>query len=123
VPSTIELTGGNTYRGQTWIRNGTLRVNALANIGAAASSLGAPETVANGTIKFGSYTTNTVLTYIGDGDETDRNLELAEPPAARRSTSPAPPATFTGEISSSAAGVKKLTLQGSKPTARAKSPA
>jgi len=116
-PSTIELTGANTYRGQTWIRNGTLRVNALANIGAAASSLGAPETVANGTIKFGSYTTNTVLTYIGDGDETDRNLELAGTTGgATIDQSGTNLLTFTGEISSSAAGVKKLTLQGSKPT-------
>ena len=44
--NTIVLTGDNTYKGQTWIRNGTLRINSIADVGAASSALGAPQTVA-----------------------------------------------------------------------------
>jgi len=112
--NTIALSGDNTYKGQTWIRNGTLRINSIANVGAASSALGAPQTIANGTIKFGENNTNTVLSYVGNGDESDRNFELAGTTGgATIDQSGTNLLKLTGSISSSAAGIKKLTLQGS----------
>ena len=47
---TLTLSGLNTYSGKTVINAGTVNVNSLANVGGGASALGAPTTVANGTI-------------------------------------------------------------------------
>ncbi len=85
---TVELTGTNTYTGQTIADStGTLRVysinsvytNAsLGTVHAASSSLGAPNTVANGTILLGTSSTFTGanLTYLGTGETTDRVVNL-----------------------------------------------
>jgi len=112
--NTIALSGANTYKGPTWIRNGTLRISSIANVGAASSALGAPQNVADGTLKFGENNTNTVLVYVGNGDESDRKFELAGTTGgATLDHSGTNLLKLTGSLSSTAAGVKKLTLQGS----------
>jgi autotransporter-associated beta strand protein len=95
--TTLELTGANTYSGVTMVRNnGTLRVSSLnsvftnptlGTVHSASSSLGAPTTVDNGTIRLGEsgWNGNTFpgttyqsgnLTYTGTGETTDRKLFL-----------------------------------------------
>jgi autotransporter-associated beta strand protein len=95
--TTLELTGTNTYSGATMVRNnGTLRVSSLnsvftnptlGTVHSASSSLGAPTTIDNGTIRLGesnwngnqhpgtSYKSGN-LTYTGTGETTDRVLFL-----------------------------------------------
>ncbi|OPZ29805.1 MAG: Extracellular serine protease precursor [Lentisphaerae bacterium ADurb.BinA184] len=60
---------GSNYTGKSFIYNGTLEVASLANL-SANSSLGAPTTVANGTIDLGSAT----LRYIGSGASTTNRV-------------------------------------------------
>ena len=95
--TTLELTGANTYSGATLIENnGTLRVSsfnsvatnaALGTVHSASSSLGAPTTVANGTIWLGVGGWNgnnsldttyagASLVYTGTGETTDRVLNI-----------------------------------------------
>ncbi|SOD51569.1 autotransporter-associated beta strand repeat-containing protein [Pseudoxanthomonas wuyuanensis] len=64
----------NDYTGSTaFIGSGTATFTSIGNLGEA-SSLGAPTTVANGTITFqNSSQTNHTLIYIGDGDTSNRN--------------------------------------------------
>ena len=76
------LTGVNTYTGKTSISPqttagaGTLSVSSFNSVvgGTASSSLGAPTTVANGTIDFGSTAAQgaATLKYTGPGETTDR---------------------------------------------------
>ncbi len=96
--NTLELSGANTYSGLTLIdNNGTLRVSSfnsvftnvgLGTVHSASSSLGAPTTVASGTIWLGAggYNGNSHpgatyqggrLVYTGTGETTDRVLNLA----------------------------------------------
>jgi autotransporter-associated beta strand protein len=96
--TTLELTGANTYSGATLIENnGTLKVSSfnsvftnptLGTVHTASSSLGAPTTVANGTIWLGNggwngnQTLDTTyqganLVYTGAGETTDRVLNIA----------------------------------------------
>ncbi len=111
---TIALTGNNTFKGQTWIRNGTLRISSITNVGAAGSALGAPQTVANGTIKFGENNTNTVLTYFGMGDTTDRIIEMGGTTGGvTLDQSGTNALIYTGGMIVSGVGSKTLTLQGS----------
>ena len=76
------LSGLNTYTGVTDIRQGTLSINSIGNavVGGpgVVSAIGAPTTVANGTIKMGITTgTNLAqLTYTGTGHTTDRVIDL-----------------------------------------------
>jgi autotransporter-associated beta strand protein len=75
----LNLTGANTYSGKTTITNAGITVSSYNSVagGVASSSLGAPTTVANGTISigFGSVTCSNV--YIGPGEVTDRVLDFA----------------------------------------------
>lgn len=85
---TFEITGTNTYSGPSGTdNNGTLKVSSLNSVSnnpslgtvhAASSSLGAPTTVANGTISLGSNRTYNggKLTYIGTGETTDRVINF-----------------------------------------------
>ncbi|MCU0429883.1 MAG: autotransporter-associated beta strand repeat-containing protein, partial [Cytophagaceae bacterium] len=65
----LELNGLNTYTGKTSVLGGDLYVNSIANVSGGASALGAPTTVANGTIDMAA---NTNLYYTGPGISTDR---------------------------------------------------
>src|SRR5205807_6928129 len=69
----LTLSGANTYTGSTTLQNGTLSVNSLNKVvgGATSSALGAPTTVANGTISIGATTTAGVLVYTGGGETSD----------------------------------------------------
>lgn len=86
--TTLELTGVNTYSGPTSIdNNATLKVSSLnsvaTNVGlgtvqSASSSLGAPTSIANGTIGLGtgrSFQGGNLL-YTGTGEITDRVLNM-----------------------------------------------
>ncbi len=90
--ATLTLSDINTYTGSTsmnalasGISGGILSVSSLNSVGTgpgyaprASSSLGAPTTVANGTINFGSASVgnNATLRYTGPGETTDRVLNF-----------------------------------------------
>ena len=84
---TLQLTGANTYSGQTSMGGGgTLQVSSfnsvVTNVGlgtvhSASSSLGAPTTVVNGTILIGTGYTDGTLVYTGAGETTDRVIHFA----------------------------------------------
>ncbi|MGR4867942.1 autotransporter-associated beta strand repeat-containing protein [Variovorax sp. LARHSF232] len=71
----------NNYTGRTTFNSGSASsFTSIADLGMA-SSLGAPTTVADGTITVGAPNqTNAVLQYVGDGDSSNRNWQL-NPPA------------------------------------------
>jgi fibronectin-binding autotransporter adhesin len=75
----VILTNANTYTGKTTIQNGSLTVSSLNNVagGSASSSLGAPITIANGTIDLGAGTSAATLVYTGLGETTDRVINFA----------------------------------------------
>jgi len=85
---TLTLTGSNTYTGKTSITpqttaGSTLSVSSLNSVNGgtpllASSSLGAPVTVANGTIGIGSTgkQAGCTLLYTGTGETTDRVIQL-----------------------------------------------
>ena len=92
--NTLTLSGANTYSGRTLYRgyfageSTTLSVSSfnsvftnatLGTVRSASSSLGAPTTVANGTIDIGSDSAqvDSYLTYTGTGETTDRVLKIA----------------------------------------------
>jgi autotransporter-associated beta strand protein len=68
----LTLTGLNTYTGITKIVQGTIAFNTIKNVSGGSSALGAPTTVANGTIWMGTF--DPILKYIGTGDTSDRVL-------------------------------------------------
>ena len=81
--NTLTLTGASTYSGKTMIYGGAISVSsfnsvatnpALGTVHAASSNLGAPTTVAGGTIVMGTnfYGSSTTLIYTGGGETTDR---------------------------------------------------
>lgn len=72
---TLALGAANTYSGKTTLNAGTLSFNTIGNVGGGASSLGAPATVADGTIDVVSGT----LLYTGSGSTTDRVINLIAP--------------------------------------------
>lgn len=76
---TWTFSGANTYTGKTTISGAALRVSSLNSVngGTASSSLGAPTTVANGTIDFGNVGTSATLIYTGSGETTDRVINMA----------------------------------------------
>ena len=83
---TLTLSAANTYTGktsltpQTTAGAGTLSVSSFNSVvgGTASSSLGAPTTVANATIDFGSATAQggATLKYTGAGETTDRVINF-----------------------------------------------
>jgi fibronectin-binding autotransporter adhesin len=90
---TLTLSGANTYTGTTQIAptsngvGGFIRISSfnsvftdltLGTVHSASSSLGAPTSVANGTITLGQAMSGIVtLTYTGPGETTDRTLNFA----------------------------------------------
>ncbi|WP_163266230.1 autotransporter-associated beta strand repeat-containing protein [Chelativorans alearense] len=67
----------NDYTGRTsFTGSGVSSFTSIGDLGVA-SSLGAPTTVADGTIFFGnSNQTNNTLIYVGDGDSSNRNWQI-----------------------------------------------
>ena len=108
------LSGANSFSGPVTIPKGTFRVNSLNKVvgGTASSSLGAPATVANGTISLGT-TTQGVLYYEGPGETTDRVINLAGTSGgATITTDSANPLEFTSPTTVTGAGAKGVTLNG-----------
>ncbi|MDB6022476.1 MAG: outer rane autotransporter barrel domain protein, partial [Pedosphaera sp.] len=70
----IKLTGANIYSGKTSIQSGTTSVSSINSVsgGGPSSNLGAPTTVANGTISIGGTTVGGTLLDTGTGETTDR---------------------------------------------------
>lgn len=104
------------YTGTTTIKNGILNAASLNRVsgGTAGSSLGAPVTLANGTIGFGSTTATGQLTYTGTGESTDRVINLAGTTGgAKIDQSGTGLLKFESSLTATGAGIKTLTLQGS----------
>lgn len=117
----LSLFGANTYTGATSVNIGILGINSLNSVvgGTASSSLGAPTTVANGTIKMGAGNTaaNSVATlrYFGDGETTDRVIDLAGTIGAvvfDRNPAGSGLWKFTSDFTATGAGAKTLRLTG-----------
>jgi len=118
--STVILSGANTYPGPTTIIGGVVSVSSINSVagGSASSSLGAPTTVANGTISIGTTTGTGVtgtLRYTGTGETTDRVVDLSGLTftSVLDQSGPSGLLKFTSDFTSTSAGSKALTLQGS----------
>ena len=76
---TLQLSGKNTYTGQTVLEGGALSVASLNSVvkGKASSSLGAPTTVETGEIVIGKGDGEFALIYTGTGETSDRVINLA----------------------------------------------
>ncbi|MDP6636488.1 MAG: autotransporter-associated beta strand repeat-containing protein [Phycisphaerae bacterium] len=81
-PGVLQLTGSNTYTGRTVLEGGALSVASLNSVtgGRPCSSLGAPTTIENGEIFIRDN--RCALIYTGEGETTDRVLNLAGKKAA-----------------------------------------
>ena len=113
---TLQLTGSNTYAGKTAISSCTLKVASINSVvsGSASSNLGAPTTVANGTIDFGATTNAATLLYTGPGETTDRVVNLAGTTGgATIDQSGTGLLKFSSNLTITGNGVKTLSLQGS----------
>ena len=88
-------------------------LNSVAG-GSPNSSLGAPTTIANGTINFGAATTTGTLIYTGAGETTDRVVNLAGTSGGGTiDQSGTGLLKFTSALTATGVGSKTLTLQGS----------
>lgn len=78
-PGAMQLTGRNTYTGQTILEGGTLSVSSLNSFvkGKASSSLGAPTDIETGEIVIGNGDGDCALFYTGTGETSDRVMNLA----------------------------------------------
>jgi len=78
-PGTMQLSGKNTYTGQTILEGGTLKVSSLNSYvkGKASSSLGTPTDIEAGEIVIGSGDGEYGLIYTGTGETSDRVINLA----------------------------------------------
>jgi autotransporter-associated beta strand protein len=80
TPSTVFVTGANTYTGGTSIvgNGGPVVVNSINSVvsGSLTSNLGAPTTAANGLIMIGATTVGGTLSYSGPGETTDRTVQI-----------------------------------------------
>lgn len=111
---TLTFSGANTYLGPTAIRAGGLRVPNLGSVNSGPSALGAPTTVAQGTVKLGYTTTTGSLTYYGNGELSDRVIDLAGTTGGGTiDMSGTNLLKLTGGLTYSGSGAKSLTLQGS----------
>jgi autotransporter-associated beta strand protein len=121
---TITFNGPNTYTSKTSIAGGSnipgigivLSVGSLNRVsgGNPSSNLGAPVTVANGTIGIGSTSFANTLLYTGPGETSDRVIDLAGTTGgAILEADGTGPLVLTATNTATGAGAKTLTLQGS----------
>jgi autotransporter-associated beta strand protein len=110
--SSLTLTANNSYSGRTRVHAGNLSFNSIGNVSGGSSALGAPDSVANGTINIGSGGTAGTITYTGSGHGSDRVINLSgSTGGATIDSSGTGPLTFTSPPTA-AAGAKTLTLGG-----------
>jgi fibronectin-binding autotransporter adhesin len=112
----LTLTGASTYSGPTTILAGAIRANSFNSVvgGSPSSGLGAPTTVADGTISLGDATTTSFLSYIGSGETTDRVINLAGTTGGGTLDQGGTGLLkFTSALTATGVGAKTLTLQGS----------
>lgn len=115
--STVIVSGANTYPGPTSVFGGVLSVSSLNSVvgGTPSSNLGAPTTVANGTLSIGAPAGVTgILRYTGTGETTDRVVDLAGLTfsSVLDQSGPSGLLKFTSDFTSTSAGSKSLVLQG-----------
>jgi fibronectin-binding autotransporter adhesin len=114
--ATTTLTGLNTFTNQVFLQGpgNITNFNSIKNVGAGASSLGAPTTVLEGTIGIGAGANATTLRYIGTGDTTDRVIDLRSTTAtATIEQAGTGLLKFTSNLTATGAGSKTLALTGS----------
>ena len=115
--SSLTLSGTNsTYGGITYIKAGSLVARSINSVsgGTASSSLGHPITILNGTINIGNSGNTGQLTYIGTGEISDRVINLnGTTGGATLDQSGMGLFKLTSDFTSTGAGSKTLTLQGS----------
>jgi fibronectin-binding autotransporter adhesin len=121
---TVTFSGDNTYTGTTHIVVGALSVGtinsvfsnaALGTIHSASSNLGAPTTVANGTIHLTTTAEAGELIYTGSGETTDRVLNLSGTTAnggAILTHNGTGLLKFTSDLTATGESSKTLTLRG-----------
>ncbi|MFD0893914.1 autotransporter-associated beta strand repeat-containing protein [Luteolibacter ambystomatis] len=109
----VILTGANTYTGATSILGTRLSISSLNSVtgGTATSNLGAPMTVANGTLAMGSPTTTGTLVYTGTGETTDRVINLNGGAAITQSGTGL--LKFSSSLTATGIGSRIVTLSGS----------
>ncbi len=110
------LSGANTYATPTNINGGTLSAASFNSVvgGSATSNLGAPVTVANGTI--GLAGAQGTLRYTGTGETTDRVISLSATTTQQsflEQSGPSGKLIFSSSFTATGAGPKTLTLTGS----------
>jgi autotransporter-associated beta strand protein len=121
---TIILGGASKYTGKTLIAGGSnipgigiiMSVTSINRVsgGSATSNLGAPTTVANGTIGIGSSTFTSTLIYMGPGETSDRVIDLPGTTGGATLQADGTGAlVLTANNTATGAGAKTLTLQGS----------
>lgn len=113
---TWTINNANTYAGRTTIGQGILNVQSLNSVvgGTTSSTLGAPTTVAEGTIQLGSVGNTGDLNYTGTGETTDRVINLGGTTGGGIITqSGTGLLKFTSANTATGAGIKTLTLRGS----------
>lgn len=108
----VTLTGANSYTGRTEVQNGTVSFNSIANVGAGASALGAPATVADGVIHTGLGGNASTLTYTGTGHGTDRIIQMNGTTGGLTINGNGSGALALGAIQTTISGNKTLTLGG-----------
>jgi autotransporter-associated beta strand protein len=74
---TWALSGSNTFTGTIGILQGTLSVANIGSVGSASSNLGAHTTAGDATINMGEGTNSATLRYTGNGETTDRIVNLS----------------------------------------------
>lgn len=114
---TLTLNPENTYSGSTQIYAGVLVASSLNSVNGGdpllpASSLGAPTTVATGTIGLASGASAT-LRYAGTGETTDRVINLRSTASGTIEQAGTGLLKFTSNFTATGASTKTLTLSGS----------
>jgi autotransporter-associated beta strand protein len=112
----LVLSGENTYTGRTHAWGGTLSAATLNSVsgGTASSNLGAPTTVANGTIDLGFASLTGTLRYTGNGETTDRVLNLKGTTGGGTVEQAGTGLLkFTSNLTATDSGAKTFTLSGS----------